>query len=198
MTNPTAPIIAVLDETSPEDRRGIYYVVTAAVLLNAEEVVTGLDGVIPSWRQKPFHWATEGTRARERMLDLIADSGVVAHIVVHYPTGRRRQEEARRLALSELLPLVVAEGAEELVIESRSTPEDQRDRGSVIEALRHAEGATIAYRWEPKAERVLWVADAICGAVKEYLLKESEEPLSRLRSAGVITEPRYRNLPRNT
>jgi hypothetical protein len=198
MTSTSAPVIAVIDETSPEDRGGIYYVVTAAVLLNAKDVVTGLNGVVPTGRQKPFHWAKEGTRARQRMLDLIVDSGVVAHVVVHYPTGRRRQEEARRLALRELLPLVVAEGAEELVIESRSDPEDQRDRGSVIEALRQTEGATITYRWEPKAERVLWVADAICGAVKEYLLKENEEPLNRLRGAGVLTEPQYRNLPRNT
>jgi hypothetical protein len=35
-------MIAVIDEAAPEDRRGIYYVVTAAILPNATDVRMGL------------------------------------------------------------------------------------------------------------------------------------------------------------
>lgn len=186
-------IVAVLDEAAPADRGGIYYIVTAAIMLDVNAVRRGLNEVVPTDRTRPFHWATEGPQARNRMVELLIEAGVVAHVVVHYPTGRRRQEEARRSAMVELVPLVVAEGAAELIIESRSEREDQRDRQSVIEAMGLAE-QTIGYRWEPKSESLLWVADAVCGAVKEYLLHEDNSWLERLESASVVSELRYRAL----
>ncbi|KAA0233129.1 MAG: hypothetical protein EDR02_14460 [Actinobacteria bacterium] len=187
------PIIAVLDEAAPADRRGIYYVVTAAIMLDVDAVRRGLAEVVPADRTRPFHWSAEGPRARTRMVELLIETGVVAHVVVHYPTGRRRQEEARRNAMVELVPLVVADGAAELIIESRSEREDQRDRQSVIEAMRLAEH-TIRYRWEPKSESLLWVADAVCGAVKEYVLHEDGSWLGRLELGAVLSELRYRTL----
>jgi hypothetical protein len=193
MTDETPPIIAVVDEAAPADRGGIYYVVTAALLLEPNRARTALADVIPSDRIRPFHWALEGTQARERMLGVLTEAGVVAHVVVHYPTGRRRQEEARRSAMSELVPLVIADGAGELIIESRSDREDQRDRRSVIDAI-HRAGRAIPYRWETKSEPLLWVADAVCGAVKEYLLGEDFDGLDRLQAARVIDDVRYRRV----
>lgn len=142
------PIIAIIDEAAPADRQGIYYVVTAAIMLDVAAVQQGLAEVVPTGRIRPFHWATEGPQARNRTVELLIEAGVVAHVVVHYPTGQRRQEEARHSAMVELVPLAVAEGAAELIIESRSEREDQRDRPSVIEAMRLAEH-NIGYRWEP-------------------------------------------------
>ncbi len=193
MTIRRPQIVAVIDETAPADRRGIYYVVTAGLLFDVDRIRAGLDSVIPGGRKRPFHWATEGSRSRERMLELIIDTGVVAHVVVHYPTGRRRQEEARRAAIGELLPLVVAEGADELIIESRSNREDQRDRESVIEAL-HRTDPGILYRWENKTEPLLWVADALCGMVKEYVLGEDTATFERLQATNVVDQLRYRSL----
>lgn len=188
-----ASIVAVIDEAAPADRQGIYYIVTAAVMLDVEAVRRGLTEVVAAGRSRPFHWAAEGPQARNRMVELLIDTGVVAHVVVHYPTGRRRQGDARRSAMVELVPLVVADGATELIIESRSAREDQRDRQSVIEAMRLAT-QTIEYRWEPKSESLLWVADAVCGAVKEYLLHEDGSWLDRLETASVVGELRYRAL----
>ena len=190
MTEPN-PIIAVIDETAPEDKRGIYYVVTAALLLDAEQVRAALTEVLPTDRKRPFHWANEGPQARQRMMTVIIDTGVVAHVCVHHPTGRRRQEQARRSAMGGLLPMIVADGAEELIIESRSTREDQRDRQSVIEALRGVE-TVISYRWDQKTEPLLWVADAVCGVVKEYLLGEDVTGFDQLQAASVLTEMMYR------
>lgn len=190
MTEPN-PIIAVIDETAPEDKRGIYYVVTAALLLDSELVRAALTNVLPTDRKRPFHWANEGPQARDRMMTVLTDTGVIAHVCVHHPTGRRRQEEARRSAIGELLPLIVADGAEELIIESRSAREDQRDRQSVIEALRGVESA-ISYRWDRKSEPLLWVADAVCGVVKEYLLREDTSAFDQLQAASVLTEMMYR------
>lgn len=186
-----APITAVVDEASPAGRHGIYYVVTAAMLLDPGQVTQALGEVIPPGRKRPFHWAVEGPHARGRMMQLIEDLGVVAHVCVHYPTGRRGQEAARRSALQELVPAVVAEGAEELIIESRSAREDLRDRQSMIEAL-HGSTSALRYRWATKEEPLLWIADAVCGVVKEYLLAENQVPFERLRAAKVFDELRYR------
>lgn len=182
---------AVVDEATPEGRGGIYYVVTAAVLLDVAQVRTAIAGVLPSGRRRPFHWASEGPQARERMLELIASTGVVAHVVVHHPTGRRRQEEARRLALTELVPVLLDDGVDDLIIESRTEAQDRRDRATMLDALR-AVPHGLRYRWEPKEEPLLWVADAVCGAVKQYLLGEDDQPFERLAAARAVEEIRYR------
>jgi len=179
MTDETPPIIAVVDEAAPADRGGICYLVTAALLLEPNRARAAVVDEIASDRIRPFHWAHEGTQARERMLGVLKDGAIVAHVVVHYPTRRRRQEEARRSAMSELVPLVISDGAKELIIESRSAREDQRDRQSVIEAI-HRAGRAIPYRWETKTEPLLWVADAVCEVVKEYLLGDDVDGLQRL------------------
>lgn len=119
-------MIALIDETSPLGPGGIYYVVSAAVLLDPDGVADELGGIFGAGRTQPFHWVTEGSEVLDRMLNLICNNGVIAHVTVHYPTGRKRQEEARRLALSELVPLVALEGANDLIIESRSERERPR------------------------------------------------------------------------
>ena len=187
-------VIALIDETSPTGPGGIYYVVSAAVVLDQGTLAGPLRSIFGSGRTKPFHWVTEGSAVLDRMVRLICEGGVVTHVTVHYPTGRRRQEEARGLALSELVPLVVAEGVTDLIIESRSEREDGRDRGTLIEITRELVDE-LDYRWEPKTEPLLWIADAICGSVKQYLLGEDAGPFERLRAAGVIGDLRYRHLP---
>lgn len=187
-------MIAVIDETAPADRGGIYYVVTAALVLDADGTRLGLRTVLTEGRKRPFHWADEGPAARARMLNLLVSHGIVGHVVVHYPTGRRRQEQARQSALHELVPLAIAEGARELIIESRATHEDGRDRGALIEIVRQS-GAALAYRWEDKREPLLWLADAVCGVVKEYLLSEDTAAFDRLRAAKVLGDLRYRLPP---
>ena len=119
------------------------------------------------------------------MLDLLVGHGMVGHVVVHYPTGRRRQEQARRSALEELVPRAIADGAEGLIIESRATHEDDRDRGALIEIVRHS-GAALTYRWEDKREPLLWLGDALCGVVKEYLLGEDSAAFDWLRCEQVL------------
>lgn len=69
-----------------------------------------------------------------------------------------------------------------------------RDRRNLVEIARDLPDP-LRYRWEPKTEPLLWIADAICGAVKQYVLGEDPQPYDRLCSKGVIGELRHRNLP---
>ena len=186
-------VIALVDEVAPEDKGGIYYVVTAAVLLGEEADARGvLSELLPAGRRRPFHWHTEGRTTREAMMGCIDRLGVIAHVCVHYPTGRRRQEAARAAAFGELLPVLIDDGVDHFIIESRATAQDGRDKQTILEALRRSETpSAITYEWRAKTEPLLWIADAIAGSVRDHLLGETEVWLDTLRRSNTVGELRY-------
>ena len=51
------------------------------------------------------------------------------------------------------------------------------------------------YEWRTKAEPLLWLADGICGAVREHLLQIDDQPFQALRGAGVIDQLIYISSP---
>jgi hypothetical protein len=186
-------VIALIDEVAPEDKRGIYYVVTAAVLLGEEVDARGaLSELLPAGRRRAFHWHTEGRTTREAMMGCIDRLGVVAHVCVHYPTGRRRQEAARGAAFEELLPVLIDDRVDHLIIESRAAAQDGRDKHTILEILRRTETTSaLSYEWRGKGEPLLWIADAIAGSVRDHLLGETDIWLDALRRSKTVGELRY-------
>ena len=62
-------MLAVMDETSPSDSGGIYYVVAATIILHedssqAREILRAV--VSEPGRKRPFHWHIEGSESRHR------------------------------------------------------------------------------------------------------------------------------------
>jgi len=186
-------VIALIDEVAPEDKGGIYYVVTAAVLLGEEADAHGvLSELLPPGRRRAFHWCTEGRTTREAMIGCIDRLGVVAHVCVHYPTGRRRQEAARAAAFDELLPVLIGEGVDHLIIESRAVAQDGRDKQAILEILRRNKTpSALTYEWRGKGEPLLWIADAIAGSVRDHLMGDTDVWLDALRRSSTVGELRY-------
>jgi hypothetical protein len=186
---------AFLDEAVPVVRGHLAYVVAAVVGIQDDPDATKatLEAVVakPGMRA-PFHWHKEGRDARRRMVRCIIDLGVAAHVVVHHPTGRRHQEAARRVALQEMLPFLVHEGVADLTVESRGPEQDRYDRAVLLDGLRALENPAMTYRWEGKSNPLLWLPDAVCGAVSMFL-GDNGDPTwyDELRERGVITEPVY-------
>jgi hypothetical protein len=87
----------------------------------------------------------------------------------------------------------VREGASTLLIESRGAREDERDKATILDVLRHTEEAAgLNYSWHPKTEPLLWLADGICGAVREHLLQTTHAHyFERLQADGVFSNIRY-------
>lgn len=188
---------AALDETSPEGPKGIFYVVGSALVI-ADEVTAKkyLRNVIDQpHRQRPFHWSQEGQVARTRMMDCLEDLGAVAHVCIHYPTGRRRLNAARSSGFAEIIPGMLHDGVTELCIESRGLREDERDKATILDTLNNLGASrSLTYDWYTKEEPLLWLADAICGVVGEYLLgTEDVGYFDQLQKAGVIKELIYIN-----
>lgn len=183
---------ALFDESVPLVRGNYAYVVVGTILVQEDGVVVRetVEKAVGG-RLRPFHWVREGPEARQRMIDCAIHSGACAHVAVHHPTGRRRQENARQMGLARLLPLVLADGVAEIVIESRGAVQDGRDRVLLLDELGVLGRRDVTYSWAPKANSELWLADAICGSVSAFLTGEDISWYEQLREARVVQEPIY-------
>ncbi|MGH9093713.1 MAG: hypothetical protein ACRDXE_00990 [Acidimicrobiales bacterium] len=162
---------AALDETFSEHGAGIAYVVAATVVV-ADEVATtaALQRVLTQQRRtRPLHWRREGPVAKGRLVDCLIEVGAIGHVCVHYPTGRKKLEAARARGMREVIPRLVADGANDLTIESRGGDLDRRDQGVTLDVLRDIRaGGSLAYHWETKSDPFLWLADGLCGVVSGF------------------------------
>lgn len=115
----------------------------------------------------------------------LVDVGAVAHVYVHYPTGRRQQERPQRRCPSRVVPDLVEEGASHLCIESSGPEADMRDRVVLLDALNPDSGAAaMSYGWRTKTEPALWLADAVFGAAADFLLGFTREAPLLPRAPG--------------
>ena len=183
----TSVVIAYVDESARPGPEGVYYLMTAGVVVGAE--VDHARRVLMKLQppQGRFHWRQEGERGRLAMLEVMAELGMAAFVTWDYPIGNRRQEPARRRCLTTLLDDLRHEGVDELVIERRHQALDHLDRQTILDA-QHAGLApsNLLYRFEaPKIEPLLWVPDAIAGAVGMHLAGDSTY-YDRLHLGGVL------------
>lgn len=186
-------LIAVIDETVPAVGAGVHYVLTTAVTLSAADVDHALAGLFSDTpgRKRPFHWHKEGPTARNRITEIIIEHGVVAHS--HYQTvGRRGQRNARQLLLAELSTQLHVEGVDHLIIESVDDVTNGRDKRTLLDQFEPSGGVPFVYDWRSKSERVLWVADAINGAIHDYFVQGDVTWFSQLTEGGVLEgEPKH-------
>jgi len=90
------------------------------------------------------------------------------------------------------VPRVVQDGASLLLIESRGEVEDRRHRAVILDTLNDlGSSGQLRYEWRTKSESLLWLADGICGAVRQHLLRTGDATFQDLRKAGVIDELIY-------
>lgn len=126
------------------------------------------------------------------MLRVLEEHGVVAHVHAAQ-VGRRQQAIARRRLLRCTVPKLIEDGVAHLIIESRTSRDDGRDQADLLDFFRESEGggAPFRYDWRSKREPVLWLADAIGGAVHEHLVGRSDGPFDRLKAIKLIDQIVY-------
>ena len=191
---PQSPIVAVVDETTPFLGGGIGYAVVSGILLgDVGEVQATMPAVIPAGRRRPFHWHLEGVAAKAAAVAALVDLDVVARAVV-VPCGRRRQEAARAVALAATVEQLVDDGCQQLVIEARSPAQDGRDKATIFDVVRPRKAA-LDVSWERKSNQLLWIADAIGGAVHAHLTNgDGDDWFGQVVKATGL-ELDYRTLP---
>jgi hypothetical protein len=185
---PSSAVLAVIDESTPTDSRGhVHYIlgvsfVATELVAAGERLTTLLD------RQRPFHWSADrGSIVRKNVIQFILDHDVRSHVGVHYPTRAREQERARARLLTEVvLPAILDVGASEFWLELRAHDQDSVDKLVVRNWLRD-QRVRLPYAWHPKAEPLLWIADAVAGAVADQRLERDTRWFDQLQDADLLT-----------
>ena len=176
--------VAAVDESSPPAGPGIYYVVTTAVILEPTAAADIVRAVVGE-RERPFHWRSEGPQARTRMIDVVTKTDLLS-ISNWRSVAPRRQSAARSDLLAHLSRQAASDGVTHLIIESGDRSTNRRDQATLLDTFRDTGGAPFHYDWRSKAEPLLWVADAISGAVADYLIGRSSDHYQQLIDAGLL------------
>lgn len=137
-------------------------------------------------RRRPFHWEREGTVARTRIIEIAAEIGVVATAYYSH-VGRRGQAGARQAMLRRMVVDAASEGIDHLIIEASDTATVGRDRRVLLQTFEPAGGVPFTYDWRPNSERVLWLADAIAGAVGEYVVGKDTTWWDMINDLGIVS-----------
>ncbi len=188
-------LIAVMDETTPHLGAGVYYVLTTAVTMAPGELTAAIHGLFSDTpgRTRPFHWITEGVTAKQRMIDIIIDSGVVA-ISRHQSVGRKSQNQAREILIKAIADDLAREKIDHLVIESGDRSTNARDKAALLDHFRADGGVPFTYDWRSKKEPLLWIADAINGAIHAHLTGGDQTWFEQLQAGDVLGRgPVYTN-----
>jgi hypothetical protein len=122
-----------------------------------------------------LHWRDETPSRRRKIAELIGGQDLAHVVVVGAPIDHRRQERARAQCLERLLYELEQLGVSQVWLETRHFALNERDL-KLVEALRGKRSVSSEIRVEfarPKDEPMLWVPDAVAGAVNAAL---SEEP----------------------
>lgn len=164
---------AYLDESERAYAGRSIYVVAATIVIapaDADHPRREMRALLPSGRAK-VHWYSAFREDRQEVIGSIAGFDLM-NIAVHHDllTGDAA-ERSRRICLTRMIYELQGYGVERAILEARQATQDRRDielfRSSVLPAgLRrirasHQPGA---------AEPLLWIPDAVCGAVGEGLL----------------------------
>lgn len=131
---------------------------------------------VPPVRGRRFHWHKEDERERLAMLQVIAAhaAGCIAYIAT--PASSRAREAIRQRCLGDVArTLAESTTTLDLVIESRQHRNDQHDASTLVTLRQSLPAATeLAYAHQlPSGEPLLWLADALAGAVLALARRDS-------------------------
>lgn len=166
------PCTALVDESFRRGRDGKGYFFMAAVLVPDEQhaPITHRLRAHVSPGQRRWHFRDERSASRRKFLAAVAelhDLEVVALAFCCPTPSQRKSEQARVRCIWNLLVELHDRGVQTVVFESRQEHNDRRDRREIIAAQRDGVAAAdlVYHHGRPKEEPLLWLADAIVGAV---------------------------------
>jgi hypothetical protein len=160
---------AYLDESGSDQKRDPHaYLLAAAVCESAR-----LDDLRDTMRslllpgQVKVHWRNEREKRRQRIIEAVASMRVEHIVVVRDGQPGERAERRRRHCLERMLFELDQLMVDQVVVESRGSKDDRRDR-SMLDALlarKIIAGRLRMFHLPGREEALLWIPDAICGAV---------------------------------
>lgn len=180
-------MIAFVDESLRQVPDGLYLM--AAVVLVDQDVERAREQtkevLLP--RQPLFHWRNESEQQRLLMMRQIAGLGPT--VFGYRCPMPPKSDRARALCLNGLLWDLREHEVDRLVIESRQERNDAKDRQTIVRSLKAERApADLTYVFARSSdEPLLWLADAMAGAILAHLGEGRTEYLDVLPSGQVKT-----------
>lgn len=161
----------------------------AAVVVGADraEAVREVLRALRYRRQSRLHWRSEDDPRKAKIAVEIGALGLPATVVIGTPLAKARQERARGKCMEALLPPLEASGVDRVFLEARQQGLVRRDM-RLVDACRSKGLITPGIRVEaafPSEEPLLWLPDAVAGAVGAARTGQSEY-LSLIGSVTLI------------
>jgi hypothetical protein len=167
---------------------GVYLLAaTVADVNQLADIRDRLRGLIIGANQR-LHWRDESSKRRRTIAATIAEYEIAHTVVIGTPLNERKQERARRICMELMLMELDRRGVHQVWIESRKASQDLRDM-KMLDAVRSTRliGDGLRFDFErPTAEPMLWIPDAVAGALGAAL--KSDDTLPRELLAATITE----------
>jgi hypothetical protein len=181
-----------VDEAIYQPGEGVY--VLAAVLLedSAKAAARRAARRVPVIRGRRCHWHKEEDREQFAMLKALERHSAGALAYVATPARGRDQEAIRQGLLFQLAGDAARRDAVDLTIESRQHRNDQRDSSTLIKARRELSIELAYAHATPSEEPLLWMADAIAGAVLAQARKDGRYVAALARGVLTIDGPKRR------
>jgi len=171
----TEPTIIAIDESIVTTTTSETYIIGSAIIIDpaqqsavAQFAREALHAGSPQ-RRRPFHWTAEGPDIRTAMINVAATHTTPVAIV--RPFSAKNSESARLDCLTALFQHTSQYNTDLVLFESREQAMTNIGQNRVdhqaITAARHANVVppTVKYQWVNKTEPIVWLADAIAGAV---------------------------------
>jgi hypothetical protein len=146
-----------------------YALASVAVAAPDADVIRDVLKQLRSAKNPTVHWRNESPARRNAIVRSIRMLSL--HSVVAVCLHETKPERARRACLTRLFWELGERATRHVVIESRREQRDQHDR-ALLTGLRRSGGARrdMLVEWaRPKDEELLWLPDAVAGAVTWWL-----------------------------
>lgn len=167
--NDDGPLHAWVDESGSDRTRdpGTYILAAAIMRASLEDVTRERMRGLQLRGQAKLHWRDEGDARRHGIIRAIAACEIEHLVVVRHSTAQDRPERQRRKCLERLFFELGNRRVAEVVLESRGPADDRRDV-AMFNAMNGQRILTAALRVSHRIGRhepLLWIPDAVCGAV---------------------------------
>lgn len=183
------------DESGSDRRRDPDTYILAAAIIEPEQVehvrerASGLK--LPGARKA--HWREDADKHHDIVIDIIAGLPIEGVVVARRGSPDERPERQRRKCMEPFLVALEAYGCEHLVLESRGPADDRRDRELLDTMRAKKRSGVLRISHEPgPAEPLLWIPDALCGAVSAARTGQTrwmERIQDRLQVAEIDEQP---------
>jgi len=189
-------MIALIDESLALRPNGYQYVIASAIVVSAPSIdhvdIESLREAVRQLvaaRSRPFRWKHEGVIKKGEMIDLIVNEQLFVTASISKPRKAHHDRLSRAECLTNVCAQLAIEGIEELVIESRGVQDT--DDISTIQAAKKSGSLPESFP-EPdfrgKSEPLLWIPDAVAGAIREAETAKNRTWLERLTGPSLVID----------